>query len=208
MFSSPVIGPDSTLYVGSRDNNLYAINGKSAGKLWQFETGGEVWCSPTIGFGGTAYIGSVDKKLYALNGKTGGKLWEFETKGSVSSSRHWADGTLYVGSDDNKLYAIDSKSGVMLWEFETKPVFLPAIGLDGRFTSGHLTKTLCLKWQDRGKLWEFETGGLVTPPAIGTGGTVYVGSYDNKLYAINGKTGASYGNLKRESEWAPHLPST
>ena len=73
VFSSPVIGPDNTLYVGSRDNNLYAINGKSAGKLWQFETGGEVWCSPTIGFGGTVYIGSVDKKLYALNGKTGGK---------------------------------------------------------------------------------------------------------------------------------------
>ena len=66
VFSSPVIGPDSTLYVGSRDNNLYAINGKSAGKLWQFETGGEVWCSPTIGFGGTVYIGSVDKKLYAI----------------------------------------------------------------------------------------------------------------------------------------------
>lgn len=73
VFSSPVIGPDNTLYVGSRDNNLYAINGKSAGKLWQFETGGEVWGSPTIGFGGTVYIGSVDKKLYALNGKTGGK---------------------------------------------------------------------------------------------------------------------------------------
>ena len=61
VFSSPVIRPDSTLYVGSRDNNLYAINGKSAGKLWQFETVGEVSCSPTIGFGGTVYIGSVDK---------------------------------------------------------------------------------------------------------------------------------------------------
>ena len=35
-------------------------------------------------------------------------------------------------------------------------------------------------------LWEFETGdGLVSSPAIGSDGTVYVGSYDNKLYAIN-----------------------
>ena len=42
VFSSPSIGTDGTLYVGSRDNNLYAINGKSGGKLWQFETGGEV----------------------------------------------------------------------------------------------------------------------------------------------------------------------
>ena len=35
------------------------------------------------------------------------------------------------------------------------------------------------------KLWEFETGGRVlSSPAIGPDGTVYVGSDDNKLYAI------------------------
>ena len=35
------------------------------------------------------------------------------------------------------------------------------------------------------KLWEFETGGEVqSSPAIGSDGTVYVGSFDKKLYAI------------------------
>ena len=39
-------------------------------------------------------------------------------------------------------------------------------------------------------LWEFETGaGVLSSPAIGSDGTVYVGSQDEKLYAINGKTG-------------------
>ena len=34
-------------------------------------------------------------------------------------------------------------------------------------------------------LWEFETGSSVSSsPAIGPDGTVYVGSYDKKLYAI------------------------
>ena len=34
-------------------------------------------------------------------------------------------------------------------------------------------------------LWEFETGGRVeSSPAIGSDGTVYVGSSDKKLYAI------------------------
>ena len=42
-----------------------------------------------------------------------------------------------------------------------------------------------------GKLWEFETEGHVAIlSAIGSDGTVYVGSDDNKLYAINGQTGA------------------
>ena len=34
-------------------------------------------------------------------------------------------------------------------------------------------------------IWEFETGNAVnSSPAIGSDGTVYVGSDDNKLYAI------------------------
>ena len=34
-------------------------------------------------------------------------------------------------------------------------------------------------------LWEFRTGGIVySSPAISSDGTVYVGSDDNKLYAI------------------------
>ena len=44
--SSPAIGSDGTVYVGSIDNKLYAINGKSGVKLWEFETGGECGLLP------------------------------------------------------------------------------------------------------------------------------------------------------------------
>jgi outer membrane protein assembly factor BamB len=154
--SSPAIGSDGTVYVGSDDKKLYAINGKTGVKLWEFETGGYVYSSPAIGSDGTVYAGSMDNKLYAINGKTGVKLWEFETGGSEygvhSSPAIGSDGTVYVGSGesgtrDKYLYAINGKSGV--------------------------------------KLWEFETGGAVgSSPAIGPDGTVYVGSADKKLYAI------------------------
>ena len=69
------------MYVGSSDRKLYALNGKTGVKLWEFETGGGVQSSPAIGSDGTVYVGSEDKKLYAINGKTGIKLWEFETGG-------------------------------------------------------------------------------------------------------------------------------
>ena len=64
--SSPAIGPDGTVYVGSWDNKLYALSGKSGVKLWEFETGSYVHSSPAIGSDGTVYVGSVDKKLYAI----------------------------------------------------------------------------------------------------------------------------------------------
>jgi hypothetical protein len=64
--SSPAIGTDGTVYVGSNDNKLYAINGKSGVKLWEFETGSYVFSSPAIGSDGTVYVGLDDKKLYAI----------------------------------------------------------------------------------------------------------------------------------------------
>ena len=111
MNSSPAIGSDGTVYVGSQDNKLYAINGKTGVKLWEFETGGFVRSSPAIGSDGKVYVGSWDLKLYALNGKTGEKLWEFATGSFVSSSPAiGSDGTVYVGSSDKKLYAIKTDS--------------------------------------------------------------------------------------------------
>ena len=108
--SSPAIGPDGTVYVGS-GFKLYAINGKSGLKLWEFKTGGSVLSSPAIGPDGTVYVGSDDKKLYAINGKSGVKLWEFETGDGVNSSPDiGSDGTVYVGSSDRKLYAIKTDS--------------------------------------------------------------------------------------------------
>ena len=109
--SSPAIGSDGTVYVGSDDRKLYALNGKSGVKLWEFETGSFVTSSPAIGSDGTVYVGSYDNKLYAINGKSGVKLWEFETGDNVWSSLSiGSDGTVYVGSADKRLYAIKTDS--------------------------------------------------------------------------------------------------
>ena len=192
--SSPAIGSDGTVYVGSDDNKLYAINGKTGAKLWEFKTESEVRSSPAIGADDTVYVGSHDKKLYAINGKTGVKLWEFETGSIVHSSPAiGSDGTVYVGSGDNKLYAIHGKSGVKLWEFETGDNVLssPAISSDGTvYVGSQDNKLYAINGQTGIKLWEFKTGDWVfSSPAIGSDGTVYVGSRDKKLYAINGQTG-------------------
>jgi len=64
--SSPAIGSDGTVYVGSYDRKLYAINGKRGDKLWEFTTGDFVTSSTAIGPDGTVYIGSHDKKVYAI----------------------------------------------------------------------------------------------------------------------------------------------
>jgi outer membrane protein assembly factor BamB len=81
--SSPAIGSDGTVYVGSSDYSVYALYGTTGAKKWEFKTGLWVGSSPAIGSDGTVYVGSYDKKVYALNGATGAKKWEYLTGGMV-----------------------------------------------------------------------------------------------------------------------------
>ena len=71
--SSPAIGSDGTIYVGSDDSYLYAINPDGSRK-WRFKTGSYVVSSPAIGSDGTIYVGSYDYYLYAIN-PDGSRKW-------------------------------------------------------------------------------------------------------------------------------------
>ena len=85
---SPAIGADGTVYVGSCDNKLYAINPDGSLK-WAYTTGDDGDSSPAIGADGTVYVGSYDGKLYAIN-PDGSLKWSYTTGGYVRFlARDW-----------------------------------------------------------------------------------------------------------------------
>jgi len=134
--SIPAIGSDGTIYVGSGDNYLYALNPEGTRK-WRYQTGGDVTSSPAIGSDGTIYVGSDDNYLYALN-PDGTRKWRNQTGGDVGSSPAiGSDGTIYVGSDDDYLYAINP-DGTLKWRYQTGGYVgsSPAIGSDGTIYVG------------------------------------------------------------------------
>jgi PGF-CTERM protein len=109
VLSSPAL-IDGVVYVGSDDNNTYALNATTGIELWNYTTGGAVLSSPAI-VNGTVYIGSNDNYVYALNATTGAKVWSFTTGDYVFSSPAIVNGTVYVGSYDNNVYAIGNAAG-------------------------------------------------------------------------------------------------
>jgi len=134
--SSPAIGADGTIYVGSDDGCLYAI-GSDGAKKWTFKTGGSMISSPAVGSDGTIYVGSGDGCLYAID-RDGALKWAYQTKDAIYSSPVIArDGTIYVASWDHHVYAL-SPAGLLRWTFETgNSVFSsPAIGPDGTIYVG------------------------------------------------------------------------
>jgi outer membrane protein assembly factor BamB len=192
--SSPAIGPDGVIYVGSGDGNLYAINPDGT-KRWAFETGSFVDSSPAIGTDGTIYVatGYPDANLYAIR-YNGTPKWAFKTGDGASFSPPAlaADGTIYVGCYDGRLYAIDS-NGKMKWAIAVGVIenAAPAIGSDGTIYVASDDSHLYAIKPDGTQKWAFASGSdKHSSVAIGTDGTVYLGSGDNNLYAVGGASSA------------------
>ncbi len=62
--SSPAVA-NGVVYVGSGDNNIYALDASTGAKLWQFTTGSTVESSPAVA-NGVVYVGSDDGNIYAF----------------------------------------------------------------------------------------------------------------------------------------------
>lgn len=93
------------VFIGSDDNNVYALHADTGAVKWTYTTGAEVWSSPAVA-DGKVYVGSLDHILYALDEETGTEVWKYDT----SASRLWpspavADGMVFIGSENGKVYA-------------------------------------------------------------------------------------------------------
>jgi len=192
--STPAIGPDGTIYVGSWDGNFYAITPNGYLK-WEYSPGQPgyvVDSSPAVGSDGTIYFGDSNLNLYAL--KPDGSLkWKY---GGISpyatSPAIGPDGTIYIGGYDccekfGSIHAINP-DGTRKWVYSTpgEVKSSPAISTGGTIYVGSVDHNLYAINPGGTLKWNFTTGDAITSsPAIGLGGTIYVGSYDGQLYAIN-----------------------
>jgi outer membrane protein assembly factor BamB len=201
--SSPVLSlndHDLTLYFGSSDGNLYALNALTGKKKWAFKTGGLIHTSPAL-YQGKIYFGSWDKFFYAIDAKTGKLQWKFETGNQpvyhvlegIQASPACADGRVYFGSRDGYFYALDAGTGKTVWKYaaDNSWVLTTAAVKDGMVYFGTSDTYLFLGFDaktGREKI-RYKTNGYVySSPAI-TGNTAYFGDFSGSLCAVDLSTG-------------------
>jgi len=115
--SSPAVS-NGTVYFGSGDGDVYALNAASGALAWKFKTSDVVHASPAIA-DGTVFIGSWDSYFYAIDATNGNEKWRFKTgddpdlhnQVGIPSSAAVAYGTVYFGSRDSHVYALDANTG-------------------------------------------------------------------------------------------------
>jgi outer membrane protein assembly factor BamB len=177
-----------TVFAGSTDGKVYALNASDGRKRWDFPTGGTVGSQITVA-GGTVYFGSEDNKVYALRAGDGRRLWDFPTGGTVASAIVVNGGVVYAGSGDDTLYALRVSDGTKLWGATISGV--AGIGAAGRAVyAGGADSLHALRASDGARLWDFPTTiAGVTGVAV-SGGTVYAGGGDGTLYAVRAADGS------------------
>ena len=193
--SSPAVW-NGNVYFGSGDGNIYALDAATGNIKWRFHTGDVVHASPAIS-GGTLFIGSWDSYFYAIDAASGKEKWRFKTgvdpdihnQVGIQSSAAVADGTVYFGCRDSNLYALDAVTGKKRWSFSTKSSWVissPAV-LKGRvyFATSDTALFYALDAGSGKEIFSLKFHfPFFSSPAI-AGNTLYVGSQDGKLTAIN-----------------------
>ena len=199
VFSSPAIGDDGTIYVTSYGSYLYALHPENGTVKWQYNTGGSVRTSPCIADDGTVYVVSVNGVLHALY-PNGTLKWQAGYIDGGTSPTIGQDGTIYCGY--HKLFAINP-DGSLKWIFDPGTIGnikegTPCSSLDGTIYFGTYASNggdLIAVNPNGTERWRIHlaTGYIMSAPAIGSDGTVYVGSWNDGtppygwgyLHAIN-----------------------
>ena len=91
IFSTPVIGDDETIYVGSADKRFYALDPVSGKRRWDFATGECIDCAGCIADDGTVYFASCDAGLYGLSPE-GKQTWRLDL---FKERQHYTPSTIY-----------------------------------------------------------------------------------------------------------------
>jgi len=184
--TTPAVGADGTLYLGSTDGNLYAINPDGSTK-WAFvSTAYFDNSSPALEPDGTVIDAAADGTVYAINPATGAQVWTFSAATEITTSPALGrDGTIYV-HDDLSLYALTA-AGAQKWAVTMNghTYSSPVVGTNGTIYVG--TPTGLLLFDGNGN--SLGTVATTTPvdatPAIDADGTVYVPTVGNDIYALN-----------------------
>jgi outer membrane protein assembly factor BamB len=193
--SSPAV-ENSTVYFGSGDGNVYALDASSGALKWKFKTGDVVHASPALA-DGMVFVGSWDSYFYALNAATGKEKWRFKTGADpdihnqvgIQSSAVVADGTVYFGCRDSNLYALDAKTGERKWAFNNKGSWVigSPVVQDGKlyFSTSDSGLFYALDARTGAPLFSLKfIWPMFSSPTI-AGNTLYIGSHEGKLIAID-----------------------
>jgi eukaryotic-like serine/threonine-protein kinase len=212
-----------SIYFGSADGFVYALNKNDASLQWKFQTGGAIAGAPAV-TPSMVIVAGRGQSVYALSRKNGAVVWSFETLPTLTTPTEWNYFTaspvvtgdqVLVPSGDGHLYSLDLPSGKKRWAFKTGDSLraTPLVVGDTIYQPSGDDHVYALS--SRGTLlWKFATAGvnydlskgfirsdIFTRPALKDGLLIF-GSRDANVYAVDVSRREKAWTFAYDSTWA------
>jgi outer membrane protein assembly factor BamB len=216
-----------TLYFGSSDGALHAVDLRTGRAVWRRDVGAAIASTPAI-TAGVVLVGARDGVLHGVSASDGSPVWTLQTGGDLplpwghegwdylTSSPAVANGIAYWGSGDGHVYAVDAANGRERWRFATggRVRSTPAVVNGVVYVGNSDGFVYAIDAESGTERWRFQTAGasldaadfgfdrrqIYGSPAV-EGGQVFVGSRDASLYALDAVTGRQLWTFDEESAW-------
>ncbi len=204
--SSPSIGPEGDIYVGSSEGYLYSLS-PGGEKNWRFNASAGIDSSPAVGEEGNIYFGDRNGNFYSLY-SNGTLRWvrdigaPFEGIGEnatpspiFSSPVVTSDGSILVAIQRSMLFSFYS-NGTVEWKYNPGGYILstPAVDEDGRIYLGMVVPILGWGRMESlspsgEEIWNYtieESGtGIYSSPTVDSEKDIYFGSNNGTLYSLD-----------------------
>jgi outer membrane protein assembly factor BamB len=197
-----------TVYVGSYDEHLYALDFATGKERWSYKAG-PIKAPPSVR-DGLVYVGDADGIFHCVEAATGKKRWTFQTDSEISSGANFVGDKVLFGCGDEFLYCL-SKDGKEQWKFKVPggPVMgSPAIVASRTFAAGCDSSLHVIDTDDGKEIGNaVSLGGQVGATVAVIGDQLYVGTMSGQVLAINWKKGEIVWQFQVEGRQQPFYAS-
>jgi len=158
----------NTVFVGSLDKTVYALDLHEGTEKWRFLTDGDIKGGITTDYTTDyCYFTSYDGHLYCLN-NTGETVWKRKLGHWLYSRPAVSNDMVLIGTEADYIFSLNKMTGKIIWKRcmsdEWKMCAYPVIK-HGRVYAGSYGGTVyVMSLYDGSILWSFKTGGPVMAP--------------------------------------------
>ena len=174
---------DNTLFVGSKEGRLVAVNLDDGSRQWSEALKMSGQGAGLFGCGAPA---------------AGGGCGSAPTGVAIYGTPAVAGGLAYIGGYNGKIYAFDSGTLQKRWIFPVEDNLQPIVGgtavandivYVGAADEKESWKLYALDAATGNEIWHFDTGDKIWSTPVVSGEAVYFGCFDHKLYALDTESG-------------------